>query len=173
MSAAMTSLIKRAVAPLQQRLRLLISRGAVKLVNDALKCQGLQVSLLSDEVRDDVERFQEYGYTSVPFTDAEALFLSVGGNRSLGVVICVNDRRHRPLSLNEGDVCLFTDLGERVYLNRATDIVHLGAKVAPQFFALADHTHGPGDFMAPAGGGPVTGTATGPSSSNSTKVKGK
>lgn len=118
----------------------MISRGVVKVVNDSLKCQGLQVALLSDELQDDVERFQEYGFTSTPFTDAEALFLSVGGNRAHGIVVCVTDRRYRPKDLNAGDVCLYTDKGERVYLDRVNDIVHIGAKSGAEFIAQAAKT---------------------------------
>lgn len=120
-----------------QRLRLTVSRGVVKVVNDAFKCQQLQVALLPDEVQDDVERFQDYGITSVPFTGAEALFLSVGANRSHGVVVSVIDRRYRPKGLNEGDVCLYTDKGELVYLERVGDILNLGSKSATDFVALA------------------------------------
>lgn len=132
--------INRALAPVVRRLRLMVSKGVVELVNDGLKMQGLQVSLLSDELSDDVERFQDYGITSVPFTGAEVLFLSVGANRSHGVVVSVADRRYRPKDLVEGDVCLYTDKGERVYLNRVDDIVHLGAKSAADFVALAADT---------------------------------
>lgn len=138
-SKNINGLIRRIVAPLARRLRLMVSRGVVKVVNDSLKCQGLQVALLSDELQDDVERFQEYGFTSTPFTDgnAEALFLSVGGNRSHGIVACVTDRTRRPKNLLMGDVCLYTDKGERVYLDRTNDIVHIGAKAAAEFIALA------------------------------------
>lgn len=137
-----TSLINRIIAPLRQRAALMVSRGVVKLVNDSLKCQGLQVALYADELRSDVERFQDYGLTSVPFADgnAEALYLSIGGNRAHGIVSCVSDRTRRPLDLVEGDVCLYTDKGVRVYLNRVDDILHLGAKVAEAFIARADYT---------------------------------
>lgn len=134
------TVLSRALAPIAKRLRLMVSRGVVELVNDSLKCQGLQVSLLSDEIADDVERFQDYGITSVPFVGAEALFLSVGANRSHGIVACVTDRRHRPKNMAEGDVCLYTDKGERVYLDRVLDILNLGAKAAAEFVALADLT---------------------------------
>lgn len=138
-SSGISSTVRRIMAPIAHRLRLMVSRGVVELVNDSLKCQGLQVSLLSDEVQDDVERFQEYGFTSVPLTGAEALFLSVGANRSHGIVACVTDRRWRPKDLNAGDVCLFiaTANGERVYLDKTNDMVNLGAKAAADFVALA------------------------------------
>lgn len=131
------SMLRRLLNPLGRRIRLLISRGVVELVNDSLKCQGLQVSLLADEVRD-AERFEDYGMTSHPEAGAEVLFLSVGGNRSHGIVARVLDRRYRPLDMDEGDVCLYNRNGERVYLEDSGDIVNLGAKAAADFVALAD-----------------------------------
>jgi phage baseplate assembly protein V len=175
-------LIRRAIEPLTQKVRLMISRGVISMVNDALKCQGVQIQLLADEVREDVERFQEYGYTSVPFKDAEAIYLSVGGNRTHGIVIATEDRRYRPKSLVEGDVCLYTDKGERVYINRVSDIVNIGAKSAADFVALAGkvateltniknaydvHTHPTG--MGPSG--PPAIPLTAPASTAASKVK--
>jgi phage baseplate assembly protein V len=136
------AIVRRLVAPLANKIRLTVSRGVVKLVKDSLKMQGVQVELLSDEVQDDVEHFQEYGLTSHPFAGAEVLFLAVGGNRGHGIAACVTDRRYRPKSLGEGDVCLYTDKGERVYLDRTGDIVNLGAKSAAEFVALAAKTKG-------------------------------
>ena len=129
--------VRSLIAPVARRVRLLVTRAVVDRVNDSLRCQGLQVSLLSDELRDDVEHFQDYGFTSHPLVGAEGLFLAVGGNRSHGVVLGVTDRRYRPTNMSEGDVCLHTADGERVYLDRAGDLVNLGAKSASDFVALA------------------------------------
>jgi len=128
------------IQPLANRVRLLISRGVVTLVDDSFKMQALQVELLEGELHDEVEHFQEYGFTSHPSADAEVLYLSVGGNRSAGVVVCVSDRRYRPTAMAEGDVCLYTQHGERVYLNKADDVVHIGAKSAAEFIAQATKT---------------------------------
>lgn len=130
------TLIQRVVAPLTRQVRGMVLRGVVKVVNDSLKCQGLQVALTSDRLSDDKERFEDYGLTSHPFTDAEVLYLSVGGNPAHGVVVRVNDRRHRPTDMAEGDVCLYTDKGERVYLDRAADVVRIGDKAAAEFLIL-------------------------------------
>ena len=130
-----------ALHQLAQRLRLIVSRGVVELVNDTLKMQSMQVTLLSDETQDDVERFQDYGITCVPFDDAEVLVMSVGGDRSHAVVVRADDRRHRPKGLVAGDVCLYTDKGERVYLDRVADIVHLGDKSGAAFVSrIGDKT---------------------------------
>ena len=134
--------IARAVVrPTAERVRMTVARGVVALVNDALKCQALQVTLLADEVQDGVERFQEYGFTSVPFTGAEVVYLSVGGNRGHGIVVAVADRRHRPTGLAEGDVAMHTDKGVRVKVDRAADLVELG-NAPSDYVALAPATKG-------------------------------
>lgn len=140
MSSATLAALRKFVQPLANRVRLLISRGVVTLVDDSFKMQALQVELLQDELHDEVEHFQPFGFTAHPYADAEVLYLSIGGNRSAGVVVCVSDRRHRPTGLAEGDVCLYTENGERVYLNKADDIVHIGAKDADEFIAQATKT---------------------------------
>lgn len=110
--------LQRALRPLAQRLQLMVSRAVVKLVRDGLKLQGLQVTLLADEVRDDVERFQQYGLTSHPHPGAEALVVCVAGSRDHAVVVAVDDRRYRLQGLQQGEVALYTDEGDRVLLKR-------------------------------------------------------
>lgn len=110
--------LERALKPLKQRVMLTIGRAMVLLVNDALKLQGLQVSLLADEVRDDVERFQQYGFTSHPHAGAEAIAACVGGSRDHVVVLAIDDRRYRLKSLAQGEVAIYTDEGDTVVLKR-------------------------------------------------------
>lgn len=140
MSVLTASALRRFVQPIVTKLRLLISRGEVKLVDDSKKMQALQVELLEDELHDEIEHFQEFGFTSHPLEGAEVLYLSVGANRDAGVVVCVSDRRFRPKNMAPGDVCLYTEDGERVYLNKADDVVHIGAKAAAEFIAQAAKT---------------------------------
>jgi len=131
-------LVRFMVAPLRRRVLLMIGRGVVKRVDDALKLQGLQLALLADEVRDDVEHFLPYGFTAHPFEGAEALVASVGGDRSHPIAVVVTDRRHRPKDLDEGEVALYTDEGLQIHMVRggevivgtdATDYVALSQKV--------------------------------------------
>ncbi|SPD73836.1 Prophage baseplate assembly protein V [uncultured Desulfobacterium sp.] len=110
--------LQKMIAPLSRRARLMIGRGIINLVYDGLKAQGVQVSLLSGEVRDLVERFQEYGFTSVPHAGAEAVMVSVGGNRDHGIVIACEDRRYRLKGLSAGEVALYTDEGDKIVLKR-------------------------------------------------------
>ena len=106
---------------LRQMLQTVVSRAVVLLVNDIPKLQELQVSLYADETLDGVERFQQYGFASHPMPGAEAICLSLGGNRDHTVVIAVDDRRYR-LHVAEGEVALYDDMGNYVHLKRAGGI---------------------------------------------------
>lgn len=99
-------------------IKLMFGRAVVLLVQDTLKLQGLQISLLADEVRDNVERFQNYGFTSHPLPGAEAVAASVAGNRGHVVVIAVDDRRYRLRGLAAGEVAIYSDEGDKVVLKR-------------------------------------------------------
>ena len=103
---------------LEGRVRGMVARAIVRLVDDAARAQELQLELLADESQDAVERFQNYGLTSVPHRGAEALVVFAGGLRSHGVVLAVEDRRYRLTGLAEGEVALFDDLGNVVKLGR-------------------------------------------------------
>jgi phage baseplate assembly protein V len=130
--------VHRVIAPLARRVRLMIARGIVELVTDTTKAQTVQVSLLADEVHSDVERWESYGMTSVPVSGAEALFLSLAGDRSHGAIVCVMDRRTRPAGqLAEGDVGLWTaSYGLRIRLVDADGSLELAG--ATDYVALAE-----------------------------------
>lgn len=124
------SALQRALRPLAQRIQLMLGRAVVQLVNDAAKLQGLQITLLADEVRGDVERFQQYGMTSHPHPGAEAIAASVAGNRDHVVVLAVDDRRYRLMGLERGEVALYTDEGDTIVLKRGGVVeVTAGTKV--------------------------------------------
>ena len=108
---------QRLLGPVWRRIRLLVSRGVLTLVDDSLKLQGVQVTLLGGEPAR-AERFQEYGYTSHPHPGAEAIVAAVGGARAHLVALAVDDRRYRPKGLKAGEVCLYTDEGDEIRFKR-------------------------------------------------------
>lgn len=105
----------RVTDALARRVRMLIARAVVNLVNDSMKVQSLQISVLDSEVAD-AQRFQEYGFTSVPLAGAEAMVAAVSGVRSHRVVIAVEDGRYRLKSLQPGEVALYDNSGNVVHL---------------------------------------------------------
>lgn len=110
--------INKMLAPLSRRMRLMVSRAVIVLVNDSLKTQRLQLNVLKDEVPDGVERFAEYGFTSAPHKGCQAVVVSIGGSRSHMIVIATHDGNSRLSGLAEGEVALYDDLGQKVHLTR-------------------------------------------------------
>jgi phage baseplate assembly protein V len=110
-------------------MRLMVGRAVVRLVDDSARLQLLQVAALEGETRDNVERLQEYGFTSHPLAGAEACMVSVGGNRSHGLIIAVDDRRYRLTGLASGEVAIYDDQGQVVHLKRDHILVRSATRV--------------------------------------------
>ncbi|MEJ1378180.1 MAG: phage baseplate assembly protein V [Candidatus Sedimenticola sp. (ex Thyasira tokunagai)] len=149
------------LAPLRRRIRLMINRAVINLVNDSQGLQELQLTLLAGEEADGVERIQEYGFTSVPHAKAEAVALAVGGSRAHTVVIATDDRRYRIKGLASGEVALYDDQGQAIKLARdgirivapngmhITGDVTVTGDVIASDISLVNHTHG---GIEPGGG---------------------
>jgi phage baseplate assembly protein V len=114
----MIDLINRMLSPLRNRIANMVGRAVLQLVDDSKKMQLLQVGLLAEESREAVERFQNYGFTSVPLAGAEGVLVFVGGRRDHGLAIAVDDRRYRKKNLESGEVAMYTDEGDFFIIKR-------------------------------------------------------
>lgn len=103
-------------APLRRAVANMVSRAVVKLVNDAAGMQVVQLGLLAGETRDQAERFQQYGFTSVPLEGAEAVVVFVGGTRDHPLVVCVDDRRYRPKGMQDGEAQMYNHIGDYIHI---------------------------------------------------------
>lgn len=104
------------IRDLSNRVMMMFARGVVRRVTDTNGRQQLQVELLKDELRDDIEHMQNYGFTShAKGGDVAVAF--IGGNREQGIVLAVDDRRYR-IALKAGEVAMYDDLGNKVELLR-------------------------------------------------------
>jgi phage baseplate assembly protein V len=122
--------VNKLLAPLRNQLANLVARAVVQLVNDGAKLQLVQLGVLEGETREGCERFQEYGFTSVPHPGAEAVVLFVGGRRDHGLVVAVDDRRYRKKDLAPGESAIYSDEGDYVVLKRGRIVeVKAGAKL--------------------------------------------
>lgn len=119
--------MKEQIRELGNRVMMMFARGVLRGVTDSTNRQTLQVELLKGEVRDGVERMQNYGFTSHP-TGGDVAVGFLGGNREQGIVLVVDDRRYR-ISLQAGEVAMYDDLGNKVELLRdmvkVTAVQHL------------------------------------------------
>lgn len=96
----------------------LANRAAVSAKNGARKLRTLQIQILGGDIRDPIEHFEPYGFTSEPHLGAEAIAVSLGADRDHTLAVVVTDRRFRPTELKDGEVCIFDDLGRKIYLSR-------------------------------------------------------
>jgi phage baseplate assembly protein V len=103
---------------LSRRVAMTTTRGRMSLVDDKKKLQQVQVELLADETKDNVERFQQYGFTSVPLEGAEALCVFLSGGRDHGIVLSIDDRRYRLTDMKAGDVAIYNDTGAKIVIGR-------------------------------------------------------
>ena len=93
-----------------------VARAVLNVVDDEGNMQRVQISLLEDEVIDSVERFQNYGFTSVPDEGSEATVVFVGADRSHPVVVVADDRRVRKKGLKPGEVAVYHKDGDFIHL---------------------------------------------------------
>lgn len=113
----MQKLIHAAMRPMARRLANIFARGAVSLVNAGGKLQTLQLRLLAGELKDNVEHFEPFGFTSHPLPGAEHFTAFLDGDRNHGITLVVADRRYRLQSLPAGGVALYDSVGTKLVLN--------------------------------------------------------
>jgi phage baseplate assembly protein V len=120
-------ILERYIAPLRRRIMMTVARAVVKTINDSGGIQKMQVGLLADETHSNVDRIQQYGFTSVPLPGAEGIFVSIGGSREHGAIIAIDDKRFRLVGLAPGEVALYTDEGDKIHFKRGNKIEVISA----------------------------------------------
>lgn len=119
------------------------ARGTIDKVDDGHLMQTADAGFMRSDGRTGIERWQDYGITSVPLPrdsssggakktgsegdlgpatkgkSAEVLMVFPGGSRSHPVAARVDDRRHRLQQLKPGEVALYDDQTQQVHLARA------------------------------------------------------
>ena len=106
------------ISPLMNKVQMMVGRAVLQAIDDSKGIQLLKLALLKDEVRSKVERFQNYGFTSHPKPDAEAIVIFPSGDRSHGICIVCDDRVYRLKNMAEGEVALYSDEGDYIWLKR-------------------------------------------------------
>lgn len=115
---AVARMVANLIRPLHRRVMLMAARGVLHLTSDAEGQQRMQVSLLEGEVRDAVDRVQQYGLSAYPTGGSSVLVLCIGGNRDHPVILAVDDPRTRPTGLNTGEVVVYSVAGQRILLRQ-------------------------------------------------------
>ena len=113
----------RLLEPLSNRIKMVLNRALIDIVNDSTDMQLVQISIMSDEVKTDVERIQDYGFTSKPLKGSEALVGFINGNKDQGIVIKVDNAQYRLKGLEDGEVAMYNNTGAYVKMKKDGEIV--------------------------------------------------
>jgi len=109
-------LIRKFTDPILRTVQLTIGRAVLKAVTDSSGIQVVKLSLLQGEVKE-MERFQNYGFTSVPILGScEGVAVFVGGNREHGICIGLDDRLYRLKNLGEGQAAMYDSTGTNILM---------------------------------------------------------
>lgn len=115
-----------------------IMRAIVRQSDGTTKCQNVQITILADEVREDVEVFEPAGLSVRPMVDAEVLALAVNGDENHLIAIGTAGRDQRPTDVVQpGEGGLYF-AGEYKVFMKADGTVLLGASDATEMVALAN-----------------------------------
>ncbi len=107
-------------------------RALVLEVDDSKLMQEFKANYLYNEQAENIEGPQNYGFTSVCMdadagqqgnitASAETAITFIGGNRTLGVAGPMDDRRHRLIKLQKGDVAMFRLKDDRQQFHMVVD----------------------------------------------------
>lgn len=125
--------IQKLLAPIRRKIMGSIGRALVTGIVDDLQRQNLQVKIHADESADNIERFQNYGMSSHPPKQSEAVLVALGGDLANLVAVAVEDKNCRPQG-EEGDVFLYHREGHNIKLTKdgkliitATEVIYNAA----------------------------------------------
>lgn len=119
---ALLNFLRRAIQPLRDRIFMLTSRGLIKGVDDAAGLQECQLRVLSNEDLTRIQRLQEFGFTSHPPLESEAVVLALNGSRANSVIIATDNRAVRLKNLASGETAIYTDDGSYIHLKKAGEV---------------------------------------------------
>ncbi|MDR2188956.1 MAG: phage baseplate assembly protein [Azonexus sp.] len=100
------------------RLRLIFAHGVGLLISH----DKIQARVLDDEVLGNLARVEPYGFSYRPKPGCQTYLLFPNGDRSYGVAIVVGDKRYQ-LALQEGEVGVHDDQGQKVHLTRSGIVI--------------------------------------------------
>lgn len=110
--------MRAAIERTWQRVRNAIGIGAIRAVDDSGPVQMAQVQIGWKELRDQTPVLYHFGYTANPPVGTDAALNFGDGDRSRGMVVASNNQPVRPKGLLAGEVMIYDNAGNHVYLRQ-------------------------------------------------------
>lgn len=114
--------VNKKIHATKQGLMNMISRFVLESSDDSKKIQEVKGTLFADETKEELEHFQNYGFTSRPPSGSEGVALSVNGNRDHVIIVCVDNREFRIKTLADGEVAVYNNTGSNIVLKNNGNI---------------------------------------------------
>lgn len=115
----MSDIMRRVVS----RIKSVVGKALIESVSDDNDIQLVKISGLADEVQSDIERVQDYGITSNPPVESEAVVLYINGGKDHGIVVKTDSSEYRVQGLKTGEVCIYSKFGQKILLDENGEIV--------------------------------------------------
>lgn len=77
-----------------------------------------QHSMFSNNMLQDINVVQHYGFSSAPLAGAKSVVVSLGGSNTNNVVLGTHDTRYQPKNLQPGEVALYDYQGQSISLKQ-------------------------------------------------------
>ncbi len=111
-----TEIISRMTSTMRKKIFLLVGRGELKAIDNSKNTAKCQSEFLKDELVSDIDKIEDYGFSSNPESGAQIVAIFLDGNREQGMGIRFHDRRYRPTDLKPGEACMYHKSGSRVLM---------------------------------------------------------
>lgn len=110
------------ISQIINKLKSLIVRGVIKSINDGSARQMVVASLLYGELKDRIERVQQFGFSSVPPAGASAIFGAVAADRNRLVCLGENHPEYRPTGKAVGETIIYDAFEQFIHLQESGQI---------------------------------------------------
>lgn len=127
---ALKDFVNSMIRPLRNRVYTMITRGIIETANDSGSMQFVKVTLLAGETREDIERIQNFGFSSNPPTSSECVAVAIGGNRDHLIILGDNDRASRIKNLLKGESVQYNSNGNKIHLKNDGEAEMLVDKIS-------------------------------------------
>lgn len=118
-------------------------RGVLSGTNSAQSYQSAQVEGLDDEVIQDAELYQHFGFTSNPPAGTKAIVIPLHGLTSHSVIIATENGNFRVQALKSGETCIYNQSGASITLRngRVIDIDCDAFNIKTKHYTCIAETH--------------------------------
>ncbi len=121
--------LENEVRRLKNRMMNNTARATLAATSDNEGSQKHQVQLLADEVKDNIEHFQPFGFSSIAPAGSETAIIFMGGNRDHAISFGSDNKKYRPKGGANGDTVVYDINGNVVNLTASKIIIQHSAEV--------------------------------------------